>query len=723
MAVRRIARPPRVTKPYSERAVGRRSRRCGHQIDAELAAGDVRLTMGGEPTFVADRRSRRRGMEHRGRRPDQAALAADLIRRLAKRFAPGGLLHYGQGKWYPGEQLPRWAFSCYWRKDGEPIWRRPDARSPAATQDHGADARRRRSSSCAARRRGSASSADAVLPALRGPVAFPGGGARAAGEPRRRRRTARGPACARRLARVFEHGPAAPGRLRAAACSAGIGPPRRNGHAPRPLGHRALARRAAASCTSCPAIRPMGYRLPLGSLPHVAATAYPYIVPRGPVRRRADAAAPRRCAEPARQAADGSDAPAARARAAQVPQPLPGEAGEVRTALAVEARDGRLHVFMPPRGRARGLPRPASRPSRTPPAARLPVQLEGYQPPHDPRLNVDQGHARPRRASRSTSTPRRCWREMVANHDRALRGSATRRGSTPRSSCSTAATRAPAAATTSCWAGRRRRTARSCAGPDLLRSLVTYWQHHPSLSYLFSGLFIGPTSQAPRIDEAAAGCLYELEHRLRQRCPSAPASRRALAGRPVVPQSARRRHRQHASRRDLHRQAVFARTADRTAGAGRVPRVRDAAARAHEPARSSSAAGAGRAVLARAVRRRAACAGARQLHDRFMLPHFVLAGLRGRGQRSEPRRLRVRARTWFAPHFEFRFPLWGDGATDGVELELRQALEPWHVLGEEGAIGGTVRYVDSSLERLQVASSGLDGRALRRRLQWPRACR
>ena len=114
-----IYESPRVTKPYgSTGAIAA----AGHAVDDALGRLDVRLTMGGEPTFVSaeDRDGAEWNTEALG--PTKRVLAADLLAKLRDRYGPHGLVHFGQGKWYPGEQLPRWAFGCYWRRDGEPIW-------------------------------------------------------------------------------------------------------------------------------------------------------------------------------------------------------------------------------------------------------------------------------------------------------------------------------------------------------------------------------------------------------------------------------------------------------------------------------------------------------------------------------------------------------------------------------------------------------------------------
>lgn len=122
MSVERIWEAPRVTKPYTEEQ-WQDIQSLGRQIDADLTRDDVRLTMGGEPTFVSldDRDGAEWNTAALG--PRKRELSAELFQRMRAHYAPLGIVHFGQGKWYPGEQLPRWSLNCFWRKDGKPVWR------------------------------------------------------------------------------------------------------------------------------------------------------------------------------------------------------------------------------------------------------------------------------------------------------------------------------------------------------------------------------------------------------------------------------------------------------------------------------------------------------------------------------------------------------------------------------------------------------------------------
>ncbi|MEQ8857471.1 MAG: transglutaminase family protein [Pseudomonadales bacterium] len=695
MSVRRIFETPRVTRPYTEEA-WHAIQALGHQIDSELKRGDVRLTVGGEPTFVAIDYPDGAEWNTDAVGPNKRRLATDLILRLAERFAPGGALHFGQGKWYPGEQLPRWALTLLWRRDGEPICRdlafvaHPD-KDQGATR---ADAEKLGRS--VAHRLGL--DEDAVLPAFEDPWHFLAEERRLPQNLTPQTNELDDPLARERLARVFERGLGQP---------TGYALPvqRWNARSGRPESRWMSERWSTRSdkLFLIPGDSPVGYRLRLGSLPHIAPTAYPHVHPRDPFSMVGDLP-PRERLGQAYQDGNGTDERAAPLEQMQIAQPYE-SANSVRTAMAFEARDGVLYAFMPPVEDAEDY---LELLAAVEDAARdhgKPVVVEGYLPPADPRINVVKVTPDPGVIEVNVH-PAASWDEMthittaLYEEARACRLDTQKFMLDGRHSGTGGGNHVVLGGATPADSPFLRR-------PDLLRSLVAYWQQHPALSYLFSGMFIGPTSQAPRVDEARLDSLYELELAFAQ-TPD-PDS-----GRSVPPWLVDRIFRNLLIdvTGNTHRAEICIDKLYSPDGpTGRLGLVEFRAFEMPPHARMSLAQQLLlMALVARFWRkpnRHGLVRWGTTLHDRFMLPHFVwqdfndvVTDLRADGYAFDP--------AWFAPHFEFRFPRFGAVEHHGVALELRQALEPWHVMGEEGAIGGTVRYVDSSLERLQVRVSGFD---------------
>ena len=276
MHIERIVETPRVTYPYTEDEWSAIDA-LGRAVDEQLAEGDVRLTMGGEPTFVAIDDVDAPEWNTAAHGPHKRALAATLIGRLRDRFAPGGLLHFGQGKWYPGESLPRWAFALYWRGDAQPLWR--DARLIAQERDKGdatlEDAKRFTETLAALL----GVDPELPVPAFEDPVPYLTREQRLPENVDPFDSKLEDPEERARLARVFERGLAAP---------VGYVLPLQRWNAPHQrawYSERWTTRRGRLFLV--PGDSPIGFRLPLESLPHVPKETYPYFMPADPFAPRA----------------------------------------------------------------------------------------------------------------------------------------------------------------------------------------------------------------------------------------------------------------------------------------------------------------------------------------------------------------------------------------------------------------------------------------------------
>ena len=571
MQVTRIYESPRVTLPYTD-AQWADVMALGAEVDDELQNGDVRLTMGGEPTFVAvdDRDAAEWNTDALG--PTKRGLATALVHKLRDEYGQGGFLHFGQGKWYPGEQLPRWALGIYWREDGQPCWHDPALFADERDPSHYTSEDARRFTHLLAEKIGvTAKHIEAghedvwyyLWRERRLPVNVDPFDSKLDDEMERSR-----------LRRVFEQkldaviGYVLP--LQAPEAGAVVSGARwRTG--PWFLRDERMY--------LMPGDSPMGYRLPLDSLPWVSKSDYPYMIEQDPYAARTGLphAATLRAQYNALQdgptdytahttgggfaeggvvAVQGqghgtgagnaaSRLSAARANLLGAAQPShasttveanripqPGESAHwiTRSALCVEVRDPRrsngpkaeavgtksgvLYVFMPPVALLEDYLDLLAAIEATAAELKVKIVLEGYPPPRDPRLKVlavtpDPG------VIEVNIHPAKNWGELV-EHTEFLYNAAFETRLSAEKFMTDGRHTGTGGGNHFVMGGATPSDSPFLRKPELLASLILYWHNHPSLSYLFSGMFVGPTSQAPRVDEARNDQLYELEIAIEQ---------------------------------------------------------------------------------------------------------------------------------------------------------------------------------------------------------------
>lgn len=705
MKVTRIWEAPRVTKPYSEEQ-WQEIEALGHHIDARLEAMDVRLTQGGEPTFVAvdDPDGQEWNIAALG--PTKRLLAADLFHRLRAQYGPKGLVHFGQGKWYPGEQLPRWSLNCYWRKDGEPLWDNPALIADEGTPGGADDIVAGRFLRGVADRLGV--DVKYAFPAYEDAFYYLWRERRLPSNVDPQDARLDDPVERKRLMEVFTRGL-----------------DKVTGHV-LPIGRNPATGRwqsgqwflRSERCHLLPGDSPLGYRLPLDSLPWARKEDYPWVHPTDLFETFPHLPAYNRIRQqfgPASGAEQGrshaADSPQGKDSGKNAHEPPPGNkvsAGWItRTALCAQARGGVLYLFMPPTTCLEDYLDLVAAIEATAASLNQPVLLEGYEPPRDPRvkhfrITPDPG------VIEVNIHPAGGWDELVDQTTHLYEAAHQARLTTEKFMLDGRHT-GTGGGNHFVMGGETPADSPFLRRPDLLRSLVSYWNNHPSLSYLFTGLFLGPTSQAPRTDEARNDATYELEIAFQEM-----ARQEQLQPEGCPPWLVDRllRNLLIDVTGNTHRaEFCIDKLYSPDSVTGRLGLLEMRAFEMPPHARMSLT----QQLLLRCLVARfwhTPYAPPRlirwdsQLHDRFMLPHFIWQDFQDVMEEMQTAGYPIQAE-WFAPHLEFRFPKYGDYAVKGMALEIRAALEPWHVLGEEGAQGGTARYVDSSVERLQVKASGM----------------
>jgi uncharacterized protein (DUF2126 family) len=700
--VTRIHEDPRVTKPYTEEQWATIIA-LGNKVDEDLNRGDMRLTMGGEPTFVSVDDMEAKEWNTGADGPQKRKLGAVLIKRLKNVFAANGFIHKGQGKWYPGEPLPRWKYSAYWRNDGAPIWRNNallDLDDEVSSYTI-ADANKFAHELTKFLNIPSAH----IHPAKEDAFYFLWEENKVPANIDPYKANLNDPLERQKLAELLTKGLGEP---------VGFVIPMEWNH----WNNRWI------SChwpfrnnqlVLIPGNSPIGLRLPLKSLAYTSETKTQRVVERStfeplPALENFQAKADSRYdkpipeeelpkefyQQPYPEEEEDADKKIKDKEEQKIEVETTFEVYTIKTALCIEVREGKIYFFMPPLTYLEHYLDLLASIEAAAEKLKMKVVIEGYEPPHDNRvtklsLSPDPG------VLEVNIHPAKSWKELVSNYDILFEQARLSRLSTEKFNLDGKHTgtgggnHITIGGTTPADSPLLRR-------PDLLRSLITYWQHHPGLSYLFSSSFVGPTSQAPRVDEGRQEMLYELEIAFNQ-----------IPEKGEVPFWMVDR---------IFRNLLIDIT-------GNTHRAEFCIDKLYSPDSSTGRLGLLefrgfdmppnkdmcivqllliRSLLAmfwKKPYRHKLTRWGTELYDKFMLPHYVQQDLaevtRDLQEAGYPFQIE-----WLETFFEFRFPLYGKIKVQEMELLVRMGIEHWHVLGEEAAQGGTARFVDSSVERVEL---------------------